>query len=77
MWKSKMNKLEQHLAKCSHFVSKKIMELKNLKIIYVQYGTIYAKILNLNYSPTLQKQTNAFKVIVTMNLIAADFRFSL
>lgn len=46
-----MNKLEQHLAKCSHFVSKKIMELKNLQIIYVQYGTIYAKNLNMQNDP--------------------------
>ena len=36
-----MNKLEQHLAKRSHFVSKKIMELKNLQIIYVQYEHIF------------------------------------
>lgn len=42
-----MNKLEQHLVKHSHFVSKKSMELKNLQIIYVQYGIIYAKILNM------------------------------
>ena len=55
--------------------------LKNVVIIALHLGLniyiIYAKNFNLNYSPTLQKQMNAFKVIVIMNLIAAGYRFSL
>lgn len=71
-----MNKLEQHLAKRSHFISKKIMELKNLQIIYVQYGTIYAKNLNMQNDPVyhLEKFTYYSSLKICFWMITSKFR---